>query len=85
MHAVDGVVVVLDGTSGVEAQTITVWAQAEKHHLPKIVFMNKMDRPDADFTACVNDLSTKLDAKPVCLQSPLKDEKGNLSMSLLFV
>lgn len=80
LHAVDGVVVVLDGTAGVEAQTITVWTQAEKHRLPKLVFVNKMDRPDADFNACVSDLSTKLDAKPICLQSPLKDEKGNLTI-----
>ncbi|XP_053969901.1 ribosome-releasing factor 2, mitochondrial [Anastrepha ludens] len=78
LHAVDGVVVVLDGTAGVEAQTITVWAQAEKHRLPKIVFVNKMDRPDADFMTCIRDLSQKLDAKPICLQSPLKDENGNL-------
>lgn len=79
LHAVDGVVVVLDGTAGVEAQTITVWTQAEKQRLPKLVFVNKMDRPDADFTACVSDLSRKLNVKPICLQSPLKDEKGNLS------
>ncbi|XP_036327396.1 ribosome-releasing factor 2, mitochondrial [Rhagoletis pomonella] len=80
LHAVDGVIVVLDGTAGVEAQTITVWSQAEKHRLPKLVFVNKMDRPDADFMACVHDLSQKLDVKPICLQSPLKDDKGNLGI-----
>ncbi|XP_065355171.1 ribosome-releasing factor 2, mitochondrial [Calliphora vicina] len=80
LYAVDGVVVVLDGTAGVEAQTVTVWSQAEKHRLPKISFVNKMDRPDADFDKCVNDLSSKLDAKPICIQYPHKDERGNLSV-----
>lgn len=80
LHAVDGVVVVLDGTAGVEAQTVTVWAQAEKHGLPKIIFVNKMDRPDADFEQCVVDLSQKLDTNPICLQYPEKNDKGYLSM-----
>lgn len=78
LYAVDGVVVVLDGTAGVEAQTMTVWSQAEKHRLPKISFVNKMDRPDADFDKCLIDLETKLDAKPISLQYPLKDSKENL-------
>uniref|UniRef100_A0A1A9WRW7 Elongation factor G2 n=1 Tax=Glossina brevipalpis TaxID=37001 RepID=A0A1A9WRW7_9MUSC len=80
LHAVDGVIVVLDGTAGVEAQTVTVWFQAEKHHLPKIVFINKMDRPDGNFEKCIKDLSNKLEAKPICLQYPCKDNKGNLSL-----
>ncbi|XP_067615122.1 ribosome-releasing factor 2, mitochondrial [Eurosta solidaginis] len=80
LNAVDGVVVVLDGTAGVEAQTITVWTQAEKHRLPKLIFVNKMDRPDADFAACLKDLKEKLDVKPISLQSPLKDDKGNLGI-----
>ncbi|KAL9889590.1 ribosome-releasing factor 2, mitochondrial-like isoform 2-T3 [Glossina fuscipes fuscipes] len=80
LHAVDGVIIVLDGTAGVEAQTQTVWFQAEKHSLPKIAFINKMDRPDADFEKCVMDLRNKLEAKPVCLQYPCKDSKGNLCL-----
>ncbi|XP_004535636.1 ribosome-releasing factor 2, mitochondrial [Ceratitis capitata] len=80
LHAVDGVVVVLDGTAGVEAQTITVWSQAEKHRLPKLVFVNKMDRPDADFASCVSDLLQKLNTKPICLQIPVKDSDGNLTI-----
>lgn len=78
LYAVDGVIVVLDGTAGVEAQTTTVWSQAEKHRLPKLAFVNKMDRPDADFEKCVKELETKLDAKPICIQYPQKDAKGNL-------
>ncbi|XP_075145674.1 mitochondrial ribosome recycling factor 2 [Haematobia irritans] len=80
LYAVDGVVVVLDATAGVEAQTVTVWSQADKHRLPKISFINKMDRPDADFDKCVTELQTKLDAKPICVQYPQKDAKGNLSI-----
>lgn len=79
LHAVDGVVVILDGTAGVEAQTLTVWSQASKQNLPKMIFVNKMDRPDADFEKSVAEVDSKLDAKAVCLQFPHKDEKGNLS------
>ncbi|KAH8381305.1 hypothetical protein KR093_002532 [Drosophila rubida] len=78
--AVDGVVVVLDGTAGVEAQTVTVWTQADKHKLPRLVFVNKMDRPDANFEKCVYELKTKLDAEPVCTQFPVKNNEGHLSI-----
>lgn len=78
LYAVDGVVVVLDGTAGVEAQTVTVWSQADKHKLPRLIFVNKMDRPDADFEKCVSDLKDKLETQPVCLQYPVKNEDGVL-------
>lgn len=78
LYAVDGVIVVLDGTAGVEAQTVTVWTQADKHNLPRLVFVNKMDRPDANFDKCVEDLKSKLDAKPICTQYPMKNDKGQL-------
>ncbi|KAH8243343.1 hypothetical protein KR032_006619 [Drosophila birchii] len=81
LYAVDGVVVVLDGTAGVEAQTVTVWTQADKHKLPRLIFVNKMDRPDADFEKCVNDLKAKLEAQPVCLQYPVKSEDGVLAIN----
>ncbi|KAL5284635.1 GFM2 family protein [Megaselia abdita] len=80
LHAVDGVVVVLDGSAGVEAQTTTVWAQADRHSLPKIVFVNKMDRPDANFEACVDNIKDKFDVIPAKLQQPVKDSEGNLSI-----
>ncbi|XP_017847964.1 ribosome-releasing factor 2, mitochondrial [Drosophila busckii] len=80
LHAVDGVIVVLDGTAGVEAQTVTVWTQADKHKLPRLVFVNKMDRPDADFDRCVQDLRNKLETTPVCLQYPTKSIEGQLSI-----
>lgn len=80
LFAVDGVVIVLDGTAGVEAQTLTVWSQAENHKLPKIIFINKMDRPDACFHTSVKDIKSKLDTKPICLQYPDKDSNGHLSV-----
>ncbi|XP_015038631.2 ribosome-releasing factor 2, mitochondrial isoform X2 [Drosophila pseudoobscura] len=81
LYAVDGVVVVLDGTAGVEAQTVTVWTQADKHKLPRLAFVNKMDRPDADFDKCVNDLRTKLETQPVCIQYPSKNQDGLLTIN----
>ncbi|EDW38813.1 GL13749 [Drosophila persimilis] len=81
LYAVDGVVVVLDGTAGVEAQTVTVWTQADKHKLPRLAFVNKMDRPDADFDKCVNDLRTKLETQPVCIQYPSKNQDGLLAIN----
>ncbi|XP_062125665.1 LOW QUALITY PROTEIN: ribosome-releasing factor 2, mitochondrial [Drosophila sulfurigaster albostrigata] len=80
LYAVDGVVIVLDGTAGVEAQTVTVWTQADKHNLPRLVFVNKMDRPDANFDKCVDDLKSKLDAKPICTQYPVKNNEGHLGI-----
>lgn len=79
LHAVDGVIVVLDGTAGVEAQTVTVWSQADKHNLPRVIFVNKMDRPDSNFEMCVAQLKDKLDVKPICTQYPAKDVNGQLS------
>ncbi|KAH8357122.1 hypothetical protein KR084_003730 [Drosophila pseudotakahashii] len=81
LYAVDGVVVVLDGTAGVEAQTVTVWSQADKHKLPRLIFVNKMDRPDADFGKCVSDLKDKLETQPVCLQYPVKNDDGVLAIN----
>jgi elongation factor G len=57
----------------VEAQTCTVWTQADRQQLPRLVFVNKMDRADADFEASVQSLRSRLDAIPVAVQEPLKD------------
>lgn len=85
LSAVDGCVVILDSSSGVEAQTITVWNQSDRYELPKIIFANKMDRPDADFHGCVEDVRSKLAVLPIPLQLPLKENgqlKGNISIKL---
>ncbi|OYX48416.1 MAG: elongation factor G [Alphaproteobacteria bacterium 32-64-14] len=62
---------VLDGNQGVEPQTETVWRQADKYNVPRIVFANKMDKIGADFYNCVNDLVKRLGVKPVPLQLPI--------------
>lgn len=72
LGAVDGCVVILDSSAGVEAQTITVWNQSDRYELPKIVFANKMDRADSDFEGCVQDVREKLSVQPIPLQLPLK-------------
>lgn len=74
LGAVDGVIVILDGSAGVEAQTVTVWSQSQRYQLPRMVFVNKMDRPDADFEFCLADLQRKLNASVVPVQWPIYDE-----------
>ncbi|XP_065344902.1 ribosome-releasing factor 2, mitochondrial [Cloeon dipterum] len=78
LQVLDGAVVVLDGSAGVEAQTCTVWSQADKHELPRIAFVNKMDRADASFSMSIDSLASRLGAYPVALQIPLKEigDKG---------
>lgn len=74
LGAVDGCVVILDASAGVEAQTITVWSQSDRYELPKIVFANKMDRADSDFEGCVEDVRLKLNVLPIPLQLPVKKD-----------
>jgi elongation factor G len=71
LRVLDGAVAVLDGNQGVEPQTETVWRQADKYKVPRIVFANKMDKIGADFFNCVNDLVKRLGVKPVPLQLPI--------------
>jgi elongation factor G len=71
LRVLDGAVAVLDGNQGVEPQTETVWRQADKYHVPRIVFANKMDKIGADFYNCVADLVKRLGVKPVPLQLPI--------------
>jgi elongation factor G len=80
LGAVDGTVVILDSSAGVEAQTITVWNQADRYKLPRLVFANKMDRLDADFEGCLLDLRRKLNVIAIPLQLPIHEKgvfKGN--------
>ncbi|MBI1341143.1 elongation factor G [bacterium] len=79
LRVLDGAVAVLDGNQGVEPQTETVWRQADKYKVPRIVFANKMDKIGADFYRCVDDLVKRLGVKPVPLQLPIgieSDFKG---------
>ncbi|MFZ1963380.1 MAG: elongation factor G [Roseiarcus sp.] len=74
LRVLDGAVCVLDGNQGVEPQTETVWRQADKYGVPRVVFVNKMDKIGADFFRCVEEISTKVGARPVCLQLPVGAE-----------
>lgn len=76
LRVLDGAVCVLDGNQGVEPQTETVWRQADKYNVPRIVFVNKMDKIGADFYRCVEDIQTKVGGRPVCIQLPLGSESS---------
>ncbi len=74
MRVLDGAVVVLCAVGGVEPQTETVWRQANRYNVPRIVFINKMDRVGADFFRVVNEIKEKLGANPVPIQLPIGSE-----------
>jgi len=74
LRVLDGAVAVLDAVSGVEPQTETVWRQADKYRVPRIVYVNKMDRVGADFYRCLDMLRSRLGAHPVAIQLPLGHE-----------
>jgi len=76
LRVLDGAVCVLDGNQGVEPQTETVWRQADKYEVPRVVFINKMDKVGADFDKCVSDLVTRVAANPVCVQLPIGAENA---------
>src|SRR5215469_898884 len=76
LRVLDGAVCVLDGNQGVEPQTETVWRQADKYEVPRVVFINKMDKVGADFDKCVNDLIERVAANPVCVQLPIGAESS---------
>lgn len=74
LKVLDGAVTVLDARSKVQPQTEKVWRQADKYHVPRIVYVNKMDRDAADFFGCVESVKTRLNANPVALQIPIGQE-----------
>jgi elongation factor G len=74
LRVLDGAVAVFDAVAGVEPQTETVWRQANKYHVPRMCFVNKMDRVGADFTRCVEMIKDRLDAVPAVIQLPIGSE-----------
>ena len=76
LRVLDGAVVVFDGVAGVEPQSETVWHQADKFHVPRLAFINKMDRVGADFTMSVESMVKRLGARPVLVQIPMGAEDG---------
>ncbi|PYP68072.1 MAG: elongation factor G, partial [Gemmatimonadetes bacterium] len=71
LRVLDGAVTILDAVGGVEPQTETVWRQADRYHVPRIIFVNKMDRVGADFDLCLKMVRERLGANAVPIQIPL--------------
>jgi elongation factor G len=74
LRVLDGAVAVFDAVAGVEPQSETVWRQADKYRVPRIAFINKMDRTGADFERAVGMIAERLGANPVCVQLPYGKE-----------
>ena len=74
LRVLDGAVAAFDGVSGVEPQSETVWRQADRYRVPRICFVNKMDRIGADFFMCVDMIKDRLGAKPIVLSLPVGAE-----------
>ena len=74
LRVLDGAVTVLDGNAGVEPQTETVWRQADKYHVPRMIFCNKMDKIGADFYRSVEHIKSRLGAQAVVMQLPIGAE-----------
>src|SRR6187399_1084826 len=74
LRVLDGAVAVFDGGNGVEPQSETVWRQADRYGVPRIAFINKMDKVGADFQMCVDSIRERLGARPVPIQWPVGAE-----------
>ena len=74
LRVLDGAVAVFDSVAGVEPQSETVWRQADKYNVPRICFVNKMDRIGANFDRCVEMIDDRLGATPLVLQLPIGSE-----------
>jgi len=71
LRVLDGAVIVIDAVSGVQPQTETVWRQAERHHVPRLVFVNKIDRQGADFARAIKSMQVRLHAPVIAIQLPI--------------
>ncbi len=76
LKVLDGAVAVFDGVAGVEPQSETVWRQADKYKVPRICFVNKLDRTGADFFRCVDMIKDRLGSKPLVMQIPVGIESS---------
>jgi len=80
LRVLDGAVAVFDGVAGVEPQSQTVWRQADRYGVPRICFVNKLDRTGASFDFCVSTIKNRLNATPAVLQLPIGSEGGFLGV-----
>ncbi len=76
LRVLDGAVAVFDGVAGVEPQSETVWRQADKYNVPRMCFINKLDRMGANFDMCVGMIKDRLGARPMVMQLPIGLESG---------
>lgn len=76
LKVLDGAIAVFDGVAGVEPQSETVWRQADKYGVPRMCFVNKLDRTGADFYRCVDMIVNRLGANPVVIQLPIGSEEN---------
>lgn len=76
LRVLDGAVAVFCAVGGVQPQSETVWRQADHYHVPRVAFINKMDRVGADFYSCLNQMVTRLNANPVAVQIPIGTEEN---------
>ena len=76
LRILDGGVVLFDAGAGVQPQSETVWRQADKYNVPRICFINKMDRVGADFFRAIDSIRRRLSAKPIAIQLPIGSEDG---------
>jgi elongation factor G len=80
LRVLDGAIAVYDGVAGVEPQTENVWRQADKYHVPRMCFVNKLDRTGADFFRCVQMMIDRLNATPLVLQIPIGLEGDHIGV-----
>ncbi|XP_069118517.1 ribosome-releasing factor 2, mitochondrial-like isoform X2 [Argopecten irradians] len=78
LRVLDGTVTVLDAAAGVEAQTLTVWRQAERYKIPSIIYLNKMDKPYADFQQCLQSIEDKLNVKTMPIFVPISCDRNTM-------
>src|SRR5216117_782247 len=76
LRVLDGAVALFDAVAGVQPQSETVWRQADKYNVPRIAYINKMDRVGADFDAAVKTMKDRLAAHPLPIQLPIGEESG---------
>ncbi len=71
LRVLDGAVTILDASAGVETQSLTVWRQANRYHVPRLIYINKMDKPTANLPMCLDSIRQKFGVEPVLLHTPL--------------
>ena len=85
LRVLDSAIAVFDGVAGVEPQSETVWRQADRYHVPRICFVNKLDRIGADYNMCIRMIREKLFAEPLPLQIPIGSESSFIGVIDLVV